>query len=249
MTIYAISDLHLSFNTNKPMNIFGDHWENYEQRILDDWNSKLDEHDIGVIAGDISWAMKMSETNLDFEYLKKLNGQKVIIRGNHDYWWKSITKIREELGPNIHVLQNDAIRLEFPSRGVPHSDGVCDDGGIVLAGTRGWKVPERKQPQKPDDKKIYEREILRFELALKDAKTKMHDEDKLVAVIHYPPFNATHDDSPFTKLCDKFEVDACIYGHLHGNPGRVALEVTKNKTKYYLTSCDIVGHKVVEINL
>ena len=234
MKIFAISDLHLSFQTNKPMDLFGEHWTNYEQRIMEDWNARVGPDDVGIIAGDISWAMKMEDTVKDFEYLKKLNGKKIIIRGNHDYWWKSISKIRETLAPDVFALQNDSIQI----------------GDVVFAGTRGWRVPERWVKQSDEDKKIYSREIIRFELALKDAKSKQTPDKplKLVAILHYPPFNATLDQSPFTKLCEQYGVAACIYGHLHGKQGRSQLLVQKNGVNYYLTSCDLLGHKLVEIS-
>jgi len=190
MKVFAISDLHLSFQCNKPMNLFGGHWDNYEQRIMDDWNARVGQSDVGIIAGDISWAMKMEEGAADFAYLKKLNGTKIIIRGNHDYWWKSISKIRETLDPDVIALQNDSVRI----------------GDVVFAGTRGWRVPERRMVQNAEDKKIYDREIIRFELSLKDAAAKMQAGDKLVAIIHYPPFNAMRDESPFTALCVKYGV-------------------------------------------
>jgi len=233
MKIFAISDLHLSYQTDKPMDLFGGHWTGYEDKILADWNSKLDDDDIGVIAGDISWAMRMKETEKDFEYLKKLNGRKIIIRGNHDYWWSSIGKVREALGENIHALQNDAVRFD----------------GIVFAGTRGWRVPERHHKQTDEDKKIFDREVLRLELALKDMMAKKQDGDKTVVVMHYPPFNAMRDDSQFTALIEKYKVNVCIYGHLHGKGGRKDLETTKNGIKYYLTSCDLLDFQVAEIEV
>ncbi|MCL2569641.1 MAG: metallophosphoesterase [Firmicutes bacterium] len=233
MKIYAISDLHLSFIADKPMDLFGGHWTNYEERILSDWNSKVGADDVGIIAGDISWAMRMEETAKDFEFLKKLNGHKIIIRGNHDYWWKSISRIRSELGADFSVLQNDSVKI----------------GNTIFAGTRGWRVPERRQGQNDEDKKIYAREVQRLELALKDVEKKRQEGDKLIAVIHYPPFNSTRDNSQFTELMEQYKVDVCVYGHLHGKPGRAELITQKNGIKYYLTSCDILDFKVTEINL
>jgi len=230
---FAISDLHLSFQVDKPMNVFGKGWDGYEERIRLDWNAKVGKDDVGIIAGDISWAMNMNEAQQDFEYIKKLNGKKIIVRGNHDYWWKSITRIREELGDSVYVLQNDAVRID----------------GVVYAGTRGWRVPERYHTQKSEDKKIFDREVIRLELALKDAKTKMQESDKLVVVLHYPPFNSGRDDSPFTKLCEQFDVDACVYGHLHGRLPKDGLETVRNRVRYVLTSCDLLEHKVMEIEL
>ena len=232
MKIFAISDLHLSFQTDKPMDLFGDHWANYEQRIMEDWNAKIGKDDVGIIAGDISWAMKMEDCTADFDFISKLNGTKIIIRGNHDYWWKSISRIRDTLPPDIIALQNDSVRI----------------GNVVFAGTRGWRVPERRHTQDAEDKKIFDREVIRFDLSLQDSKKKMQDGDKLVAIIHYPPFNSMRDDSPFTELCEKYGVSSCVYGHLHGRNCRAELFTQKNGVKYHLTSCDLLQHKVVEIN-
>ena len=232
MKIYAISDLHLSHQVEKPMDLFGENWTGYEEKIKKSWNETVGDG-IGVIAGDLSWGMNYKESEKDIEFIKSLSGTKIVIRGNHDYWWSSITRVREAFGPTVHALQNDAVRLD----------------GVVFCGTRGWKVPERRWTQKADDKKIFDREVIRLELALQDAIAKRRENDRLVVVIHYPPFNATRDDSPFTQLMEKYKVDACIYGHLHGNQGRHELLVTKNGIKYYLTSCDLLDHKVASIVL
>jgi predicted phosphohydrolase len=238
MKIFAISDLHLSFQVDKPMDLFGDHWAGYEQRIMDDWNSKVGVDDIGIIAGDLSWAMRLSETEKDFNYLSKLNGTKIIIRGNHDYWWSTISKVRSSLPVGAVALQNDSVRFE----------------DTVFCGTRGWRVPERNQKQNPEDKKIFDREILRFEMSLQDAAKKLpKNEDgttagKLIAILHYPPFNVMRDDSPFTALCEKYNVTACVYGHLHGKNCRAEIFTNKGGVKYYLTSCDLLKHQVMEIN-
>jgi len=229
--IFAISDLHLSFQTDKPMDVFGENWVDYERRVMDDWNARVSDGDVGIIAGDISWAMRMAETKKDFEYLEKLKGTKIIVRGNHDYWWSTISKVRENLPAGIHALQNDSLKI----------------AATVFAGTRGWRVPERYQKQTAEDKKIFNREVLRFEMSLKDAAVKRVKGDKLIAILHYPPFNSVRDDSPFTELCEKYDVSACVYGHLHGKQARTEMLTTKNGIKYYLTSCDQVGFAVVEI--
>ena len=233
MKFFAISDLHLSFEVDKPMDLFGDHWTNYEQRILEDWNAKVGPDDVGIIAGDISWAMRMSETVKDFEYLSKLNGTKIIVRGNHDYWWSTISKVRDSLPAGVIALQNDSVRF----------------GGVVFCGSRGWKVAERRQTLKKEDQAITDREVIRFELSLQDAAKKMQEGDKLVAVFHFPPFNSARDESPFTKLCEKYGVAVAVYGHLHGKNCRGELVTQKNGVTYYLTSCDLLEHKVAEINL
>jgi len=229
--IFAISDLHLSFQTDKPMDVFGSNWAGYEQKIMDDWNANVGDDDIGIIAGDISWAMRIKETQKDFDYISRLKGTKIIIRGNHDYWWSTITKVRESLPENIIALQNDSVKI----------------GRTVFCGTRGWRVPERRAVQSTEDKKIFDRERLRLEMSLQDAKKKMADGDRLIAIMHYPPFNCMRDDSAFTETLEKYGVSACVYGHLHGKAHKDELTASKNGIKYYLTSCDLIGHKVIEI--
>jgi predicted phosphohydrolase len=231
--VFALSDLHLSFEVDKPMDLFGDHWTGYESEIKKNWNKIIGENDIGIIAGDISWAMKMEEAKKDFDFIRSFNGTKIIIRGNHDYWWKSVSKIREFVGPDILVLQNDSVKI----------------GDYVFAGTRGWHIPERHQAQTAEDKKILDREVLRFELSLKDAVSKLNGDTKLIAVLHYPPFNCMRGDSPFTRLCEKYKADAVVYGHLHGKGGRGDLVTVKNGIRYYLTSTDLVLHCPVRIDV
>lgn len=231
MKIFAISDPHLSFQTDKPMDVFGGNWTGYEQKIMDDWNARVSDGDVGIIAGDISWAMRISEVQKDLEYISKLKGTKIIIRGNHDYWWSTITKVREKLPAGIIALQNDSIKI--------------DD--TVFCGTRGWRVPERNQKQTDEDKKIFDREVVRLELSLKDAQKRRTDNSPLIAIMHYPPFNCMRDDSPFTALLEQYGVTACVYGHLHGKQARNELFTMKNGIKYYLTSCDLVGFKLTEI--
>ena len=122
MKIFSISDLHLDINNTKPMNIFGPVWENYLDKIVTDWNEKVSNEDIVILAGDYSWAMKLEEVAPDFEFLNKLKGTKIIIRGNHDYWWSSLSKVRALLPENVYALQNDAIKI----------------GNYIFCGNRGW---------------------------------------------------------------------------------------------------------------
>jgi predicted phosphohydrolase len=220
--IFALSDFHLSFGADKPMDLFGDHWADYENEIKKNWNAAVGDGDIGIIAGDISWAMKMEDAKADFDFIHGLNGTKIIIRGNHDYWWKSINKVREFVTGDpekrrggILVLQNDSVKV----------------GDFVFAGSRGWHTPERRQFQSDEDKKIYNREIIRFELSLQDAAKQMDGNSKLIAILHYPPFNCVRDDSPFTDLCEKYKVAAVVYGHLHGKGGRPDLVTVNNGIK------------------
>lgn len=232
MKIFAISDLHLSFGSNKPMDIFGGHWENYLDKIVEDWNKKVSADDVVLIAGDISWAMTIENTNLDFNFLSKLSGNKVIIRGNHDYWWKSISAVRVILPEKVFAIQNDAIKF----------------GDYIICGTRGWTVPETTFETEHDEK-IYKREVLRLELTLETAKRLQKNGEKIICMIHYPPTNSKREPNEFTALLEKYSVSAVVFGHLHSKKVRNSLAYCFNGIKYYLTSCDLIENKLVEIEI
>ena len=231
MKIFAISDLHISTNTNKPMEVFGGNWVNYLDRIFADWNAKVNDDDIVLIGGDISWAMKLEDAVEDIKLLENLKGKKVFIKGNHDYWWSAISRVRESLPTNFFALQNDSIKID----------------NIVICGSRCWAVPGSPD-FKEQDMKIYLREVERLKLSLKSAQKMLDYGDKLVALIHYPPFNVKLENSLFTDLFEKNNVDIVVYGHLHGKNVRSEKLYIKNGVKYYLTSCDQVDNKLVEIN-
>ncbi len=232
MKIFAISDLHLCLSGAKPMDIFGATWENYLDIIKEDWNNKVSDEDYVLMAGDMSWALKLEEATSDLEYLQSLKGKKIIIRGNHDYWWKSISSLRKMLPKSIYPLQNDAIKI----------------GNYIIAGTRGWNVPEKNKPFTAEDEKLYKREVLRLELSLQFAKKLQTDpNDQICAMIHYPPFNSMYEDSDFTSLFEKYGVKKVIYGHLHGKSSRSNLKIVKNGIEYFLTSCDKLNNKLVQI--
>ena len=230
MKVFAISDLHLSINSNKPMNIFGPVWENYLEEIENSWSSLVTENDLVLISGDISWAMKLNDAKADLNYLSKFSGKKVIIKGNHDYWWSTISGVRSLLPENLYALQNDALRF----------------GNYVVCGSRGWTVPEITHKTE-DDEKIYKRELIRMELSLKSALELKQDGDTLIVMMHYPPFNSKLEENDFTKLFEQFGVDIVVYGHLHSYDKKQRLITYINNIKYYLTSCDLVGNKLIEI--
>ncbi|MBO7526898.1 MAG: metallophosphoesterase [Clostridia bacterium] len=232
MKIFAISDLHLCLSGTKPMDIFGVSWENYLDIIKEDWNSKVTDEDIVLMSGDLSWAMKLEEATKDLEYLNSLNGKKIIVRGNHDYWWKSISAIKRELPNTIIPLQNNAIKIQ----------------NYIICGTRGWSVPEKNRIQTEEDTKIYLREQIRLKLALEDAKRlKVSNDDKIICMIHFPPFNSSLDASEFTKLLDEYKVDKVVYGHLHGKTSRSIDYIKLNGIDYFLTSCDKINNRLIQI--
>lgn len=230
MNIYAISDLHLSFGSNKPMDIFGEIWENYLEKIIADWNEKVKENDVVLISGDISWAMKLEETKEDFAFLGALSGKKVIIKGNHDYWWTGISAVRKILPENVFALQNDAIKFD----------------NAIICGTRGWAVPETTFSTAQDEK-IFKRELIRLELSLKSAQALQEKNDIIICMMHYPPTNNRRQKSEFTELFEKYNVNKVVFGHLHGKKIRAKLYYMQNNIEYYLTACDLVDNKLVQI--
>lgn len=231
MKIFAISDLHLSVNNKKPMDIFGPTWDNYIEKIFDDWKNKICDDDVVLLAGDYSWAMKIDEVVADFEMLKGLPGKKVIIRGNHDYWWKSITAVRKILPPNFYAIQNDAVKFE----------------NVVICGTRLWNIPDPRKASE-EDIKIYNREIIRLGLTLDSARKLCEEGDKLICMLHYPPYSFREEDNEVTKILEEHKVDAVVYGHIHAYC-KQNLVLQKNGVTYYLTSCDIVGNTLVPIEV
>lgn len=232
MRVFAISDLHLSNAVNKPMNIFGEKWEGHWDKIKDDWNSKVNDDDLVLIAGDISWAMNTKDAMSDLIDIDCQKGRKVIIRGNHDYWWESIKKLRDLPLNNITFIQNDAYKF----------------GNNIICGTRGWTVPENGKVLLAEDKKIYDRELIRLKLTLDTALKLKTSNENILVMLHYPPFNSTFDNSDFTEIISYYKVDKVIYGHLHGSNARFKTEVYKNNIPYYLTSCDLLDNKLIELS-
>lgn len=212
------------------MDIFGPAWEDYLPKIFADWKDKVSEDDLVLIAGDISWAMTLQNSIPDLELISKNPGKIIITRGNHDFWWKSISSLRSILPDNMYALQNDAIKFD----------------NYIICGTRGWTVPENTH-QSQEDEKIYKREVLRLEMSLKSAKKLQENNEKIICMIHFPPFNSKKQENEFTRLIKEYNVDAVVYGHLHGTTSRSDRLTYINEIPYYLTSCDQVGNNLVEI--
>ena len=232
MKIFAISDLHLTSSTNKPMDVFGGNWVGgYWDKIKTDWRNKVTDSDVVLIGGDISWAMSLEGATGDLIEIDALPGKKVLIRGNHDYWWASMNKMKALPLKNTVFIQNNAL--------------LC--GGYVFCGTRGGTVPEDRDVQSEEDKKIFDREIIRLELTLKEATKLATCGEPIICMMHYPPFNAAFADSAFTELIRQYDVKTVIYGHLHGNLSRYKDVVYKNNVPYYLTSCDFLNNTLLKL--
>lgn len=233
MKVFAVSDPHLSFTAEKPMSIFGAVWENHWEAIAADWLEKVGADDIVLLPGDISWGMTTDEARKDLETIGAMPGKKIYVKGNHDYWWGSLSKIRGILPEGSYCIQNDALKF----------------GKFIFCGSRGWSVPEIGVKPDPNDEKLLRREQLRLELSLKAAeKLATGDPQEIkIGMMHFPPFDSRKSSTPFTDLFAKYGVKKVVYGHLHGQKCRAELRSIKNDIEYYLTSCDITGNKLVFI--
>ena len=235
MSIYTIGDLHLSFRENKPMDIFGENWANHEQKIKEDWLKKVKEEDLVVLPGDFSWATYLKDTDLDFEYINNLPGKKLLLKGNHDYWWTTLNKLRtfveEEKFSNIDFIYNNA--YEFENK--------------IIVGTRGWSFGESEE-----DKKIAKREAMRLELSINEGKKLYGEEKEIIAFMHYPPIINSHiaknEPSDYVRVMQKYGIKKCFYGHLHSTSIQEAVDGNYFGIEFKLVSADGVDFKLVKIN-
>ena len=230
MKIFSISDLHLSGLADKPMDVFGAGWENHFEKIKNDWNEKVSDGDAVLICGDISWGTLLEEGLHDLRALKQLRGIKIFIRGNHDYWWNGITKLRDSAPDDTFIfLQNDCVKIE----------------NVVICGSRGWTCPGSNDYTEHDEK-LYLREAERCKLCFKEAEKVRGEGDRLIVMIHYPPFSAKSPDTLFTKLFEENGAEKVVFGHIHGET-YFPLRTVKNGIEYVLTSCDKVGFTLQRI--
>ena len=235
MSIYTIGDLHLSFRENKPMDIFGENWANHEQKIKEDWLKKVKEEDLVVLPGDFSWATYLKDTDLDFEYINNLPGKKLLLKGNHDYWWTTLNKLRtfveEEKFSNIDFIYNNA--YEFENK--------------IIVGTRGWSFGESEE-----DKKIAKREAMRLELSINEGKKLYGEEKEVIAFMHYPPIINSHiaknEPSDYVRVMQKYGIKKCFYGHLHSTSIQEAVDGNYFGIEFKLVSADGVNFKLIQIN-
>lgn len=228
ISVFAIADLHMPGGDWKPMDVFGQHWENHIDKIAEDWAARVRPEDIVLIPGDISWAMQLEDALADLELIAAWPGKKILLRGNHDYWWSSLTRIRAALPDDMHVLQNDCVEIS----------------GEVFCGTRGWISPNDTSFTAQDEK-IYRREAGRLELSLNDAKRKYPDKTP-VAMMHYPPFS-DEEDTLFTQLFEQHQIERVVYGHLHGQATTRAFNGSRGGVQYNLVSCDALDFKLMQI--
>lgn len=246
MSIWAIGDLHLSFGTpDKKMDIFGDNWANHPEKIEKNWRSKISNEDLVLLPGDISWAKDLKDAMPDLEWIHSLPGTKVMIRGNHDYWWSSIKKVRDSLPASIHAIQHDTF--------------VWND--YIIGGARLWDTPEynfgtyipyvknpagQNETEKDADnsEQIFVRELHRLSLSLEQLKAS---EKTRIVMTHYPPISAELHPSRVSALLEQHGVHTCVFGHLHGIRTTLPMFGKANDVRYILTAADFIDFDPVQI--
>lgn len=223
MALYTIGDPHLSLGSSKPMDVFGGAWKGYLDKLTQGL-SVLRPEDTLVLAGDISWGMSLEESAADFAWLDALPGRKILMKGNHDYWWNTASKMNrffaEKGFSTLQILHNNCYEY----------------GDYALCGTRGWFYEEK------GDQKVFNRELIRLEASLKAA-----GERKKLCFLHYPPLYQGYRCPEIIALLERYEVEACYYGHLHGGSHRLAVEGTSGTVAYHLVAADYVGFRPQKI--
>lgn len=223
MALYAIGDTHLSLTCNKPMDVFGGAWENYVDKLLEGF-SRVQPEDTVVLCGDLSWGMSLEQAQADFAFLNALPGRKILLKGNHDYWWNTASKMNrffEENGfSTLSILHNNCYFY----------------GDTALCGTRGWFYEET------GSQKVFNRELIRLETSLKAAGEK----EKL-CFLHYPPQYQGYVCREIIELLERYDVKTCCYGHLHGGSHRLAIEGLRGGVEYRLVAADYVHFRPVQL--
>ena len=234
MSIYVIGDLHLSFSADKPMDIFGMNWENHAEKIKENWIRKVKESDTVILPGDFSWATYLEETYKDFEFLNSLPGKKILSKGNHDYWWTTVTSMKRFLKDNnfenIDFLYNNSFLIEDK----------------IIVGTRGWINTWKSQ----ENYKILKRENERLKISINKGISEFGNDKEIIAFIHYPPFykeTLIPEEIDFEKTLKNNNIKKCYYAHLHGESHKDAFEGIVNDIDYKLISSDYLNFDLLEI--
>ncbi len=234
MAIYTIADLHLSFEENKPMDIFGENWEGHAEKIKNNWISKVKPEDTVVLPGDFSWSINLENTYQDFLYLNSLPGTKLLLKGNHDYWWTTITSMRKYLQENnfknIDFIYNNSYLVE----------------NKILTGTRGWNLLETE-----NSSKMINRESIRLKLSIEDGIKKYGSDKEIIIFMHYPPITKSsiqnYEFLDFITIMKQYNIKKCYYGHLHGKSCNDAVEGEYQNIKFKLVSSDYLNFDLIKI--
>lgn len=218
MSLFAIGDLHLSLSTNKSMEVF-EGWDNYVERIKNNWLSQINDSDTVVIVGDLSWGMNLEQSKNDFEFINNLPGKKIILKGNHDYWWTTVSKMEKFFCEN-----------EFSTFNILHNNHyVYED--IAICGTRGWI----NETNEPSDAKILARESARLNTSIESVKNKNLTP---VVFLHYPPLFAGNYNYEILQVLYKYNIKECYYGHIHGKSSSYSINGERDGIEFSLVSSD-----------
>lgn len=232
MSIYVIGDLHLSFQVDKPMDVFGNNWENHVEKIKQNWINKVNNEDTVILPGDFSWGMNLEDTVEDFKFLSNLPGKKILLKGNHDYWWTTVSKMNKFLKDNnfenIYFLQNDSYFVE----------------DVIITGTRGWVNTNSEE-----NYKIQRRECERLKLSIEDGIRKFGLGKEIITFFHYPPFykDEVPDEINYIKILNLYNIKRCYYAHLHSDSHKEAIEGYINGIDYSLVSSDYLKFDLKKI--
>ena len=240
MSIYAIGDLHLSLNKEKPMDIFGGNWKNHEQKIKENWKNTVQDNDLVILPGDFSWEMHLKDMYNDFAYLNDLPGKKLLLKGNHDYWWTTLAKMREFL------QENKFENIDF----VYNNSYLFEDK--IIAGTRGWALNDTENSDK-----MNHREEERLKLSLQSGVDNFGDKE-IICIMHYPPIieenkNDANNQSKnlkvsnYVQIMKDYNVKTCLYGHLHGESHKEAFEGIIEGINFKLVSSDYLDFKLYKV--
>lgn len=240
MSIYAIGDLHLSLNKEKPMDIFGGNWKNHEQKIKENWKNTVQDTDLVILPGDFSWEMHLKDMYNDFAYLNELPGKKLLLKGNHDYWWTTLAKMREFL------QENKFENIDF----VYNNSYLFEDK--IIVGTRGWALNDTENSDK-----MNHREEERLKLSLQSGVDNFGDKE-IICIMHYPPIieenkNDANNQSKnlkvsnYVQIMKEYNVKTCLYGHLHGESHKEAFEGIIEGINFKLVSSDYLDFKLYKV--
>ena len=227
MALYAIGDLHLCLGAHKPMDIFGGAWVGYMEKLRDGM-SVITDQDTTVLMGDLSWALDLPSSAADFAWINQIPGRKIILKGNHDYWWSTAAKFnkfcQEQGFENLYLLNNN----------------YYEYGDYAICGTRGWFFEEERSGQ--HDEKVFRRELIRLEASLKAAGEK-----RKYVFLHYPPRYKGYECTEILQLLEKYEVRRCFYGHLHGGSHKLAMEGLWDGVDFKLCAADYIGFRPYKV--
>lgn len=232
--IWAIGDLHLDHKKEKPMDVFGKAWQNHEEKIFDAWRERVAPEDTVLVVGDISWALKLEDGKEDLLRIDALPGRKILIKGNHDYWWSSLNKLNELGLETVDFLHNTGMVV----------------GDVAICGSRGWTDIDAGSVDEQDEK-IYKRELNRLQLSIDAMEKEAEGKDiaHRIAMLHYPPFSSKGEPNDFAEILKEAKIDLCVYGHLHSYGHKFVVEGEFDGVNYQCVSSDYIDFKVRKLEV